>query len=61
VVIPAGSFTMGSPETEPGRQNSESPQRQVTFAQPFAVGRFAEINPGFCDVRHVLFEWRMRG
>jgi formylglycine-generating enzyme required for sulfatase activity len=40
VVIPAGSFTMGSPETEPGRQNSESPQRQVTFAQPFAVGRF---------------------
>ena len=41
VVVPAGSFTMGSPETEPDRLDQEGPRHQVTFAQPFAVGRFA--------------------
>src|SRR5688500_3764617 len=41
VVVPAGSFTMGSPESEPERSSREGPQRQVTFARPFAVGRFA--------------------
>jgi formylglycine-generating enzyme required for sulfatase activity len=34
VVVPAGSFTMGSPALE------ESPQHRVVFAQPFAIGRF---------------------
>ncbi|MEO1610409.1 MAG: SUMF1/EgtB/PvdO family nonheme iron enzyme [Pseudomonadota bacterium] len=32
VVIPAGSFTMGSPPGEKGRQDDEGPQRQVTLA-----------------------------
>jgi formylglycine-generating enzyme required for sulfatase activity len=41
VVVPAGSFMMGSPENEPGRIAEESPQHPVTFARPFAVGRFA--------------------
>ncbi len=41
VIAPAGSFTMGSPENEPEHQKSEEPQHQVTFAKPFAVGRFA--------------------
>jgi formylglycine-generating enzyme required for sulfatase activity len=45
VVVPAGSFTMGSPETEPERESwqkgTESPQHKVTVAQPFAVGRHA--------------------
>ena len=41
VVIPAGSFTMGSPRSEPKRFEDEEPQHQVTFARPFAVGRFA--------------------
>lgn len=41
VVIPAGSFAMGSPETELGRKNNESPQHKVTFVQKFAVGRFS--------------------
>ena len=40
VVVPAGSFTMGSPESELGRDGNESPQHTVTFANPFAVGRF---------------------
>jgi formylglycine-generating enzyme required for sulfatase activity len=40
VVVPAGSFTMGSPDSEKGRNTWEGPQHVVTFAQPFAVGRF---------------------
>jgi formylglycine-generating enzyme required for sulfatase activity len=40
VVVPAGSFTMGSPEDEEGHEPSEEPQHEVTFAKPFAVSRF---------------------
>ena len=38
VVVPAGSFMMGSPASEWGRFNNEGPQRRVTIAEPFAVG-----------------------
>ena len=41
VVVPAGSFTMGSPASEKERSSDEEPQRRVTFSQQFAVGRFA--------------------
>ncbi len=41
VAIPAGRFTMGSPAAEAGRLSGEGPQRTVTFAQPFALGRTA--------------------
>jgi formylglycine-generating enzyme required for sulfatase activity len=41
VVVPAGSFAMGSPATEGKRKPNEGPQTQVTFASAFAVGRFA--------------------
>ena len=40
VVIPAGAFTMGSPANEEGSSADESPQRKVTIAKPFAVGKF---------------------
>jgi formylglycine-generating enzyme required for sulfatase activity len=39
VVIPAGEFTMGSPASEAGRGVDEGPQRQVSIAQGFALGR----------------------
>jgi formylglycine-generating enzyme required for sulfatase activity len=39
VVVPTGSFTMGSPANEPVRNDTEGPQRQVNIRQ-FAVGRF---------------------
>src|SRR5688572_835798 len=45
VVIPAGSFVMGSPESEVGREPHEGPQRKVTIARRFAVSRF-EITRG---------------
>jgi hypothetical protein len=41
VVVPAGSFKMGSPASDPDRKDDEGPQHEVTLAKPFAVGRFA--------------------
>lgn len=40
VVVPPGSLMMGSPESEGDRVPAEGPQRQVTIARPFAVGKF---------------------
>jgi len=40
VVVPAGEFMMGSPESERGRRSNEGPQRKVTFKEPFAIGKF---------------------
>jgi formylglycine-generating enzyme required for sulfatase activity len=40
VVVPAGRFTMGSPNSEKDRDPDEGPQRTVTVGKPFAVGRF---------------------
>ena len=40
VVLPAGSFVMGSPKAEPDRGPEEGPQHKVTVARPFAVGKF---------------------
>ena len=36
-LIPPGKFTMGSPETEPGRRNDEA-QHEVNLTQPFYLG-----------------------
>ncbi len=41
VVIPAGRFVMGSPDDEPERSENEGPQHSVTFAKPFAIGKYA--------------------
>ena len=38
VVVPAGSFMMGSPESEAGRNVNEGPVHRVTIARSFAVG-----------------------
>jgi formylglycine-generating enzyme required for sulfatase activity len=40
VVVPAGSFLMGSPVTEPGRSEDEGPQHEVTITRPFAVSKY---------------------
>lgn len=40
VVIPAGSFMMGSPASESERLSSEKPQHQVTIVRQFAAGKF---------------------
>ncbi|WP_210211517.1 SUMF1/EgtB/PvdO family nonheme iron enzyme, partial [Azospirillum griseum] len=41
VVVPSGTFMMGSPEDEPDRRGNEGPQHRVTIGQAFAVGRYA--------------------
>jgi formylglycine-generating enzyme required for sulfatase activity len=45
VVVPAGSFTMGSPDSEKRRASDEGPLHQVTIPAAFAVSRF-EITRG---------------
>jgi formylglycine-generating enzyme required for sulfatase activity len=40
VVVPSGSFTMGSTPTEKGRQTNEGPLHQVTIAKAFAVSKY---------------------
>jgi len=39
VLIPAGSFLMGSPEDEEGRYEDEGPRHQVTITRPYWLGR----------------------
>jgi formylglycine-generating enzyme required for sulfatase activity/class 3 adenylate cyclase len=40
IVIPAGSFVMGSPTSQKGHDALEEPQHKVTIAKPFAVAKF---------------------
>ena len=57
VVVPSGSFMMGSPASEEGRRDNEGPVRRVTIAAPFAVGVYevtfgewdACVSAGGCD------------
>ena len=41
IVIPAGTFMMGSPDQEAGRGRDEGPPHPVTIAKPFAVSKYA--------------------
>jgi len=40
VVVPKGSFTMGTPTSEPDRDVGEDPLHRVNIPRPFAVARF---------------------
>ena len=37
-LVPAGTYTMGSPSSEPNRYDDEGPQHEVRVAEPFAMG-----------------------
>jgi len=41
VPAPAGTFLIGSPDSERGRLAVEGPRQSVTIKEPFAVGRYA--------------------
>ena len=45
VFIPAGSFTMGSPSNEQGRDSDEGPQHRVTISKPFYM-QTTEVTQG---------------
>ena len=40
VLIPAGTFQMGSPVSEPGHERYEGPRHQVTIRRPFYLGKY---------------------
>jgi formylglycine-generating enzyme required for sulfatase activity len=39
VRVPAGSFPMGSPDSDPDARDFEKPQHEVTISEPFWLGR----------------------
>ena len=45
IVVAAGSFVMGSPASERGREDYEGPEHRVTFRRGFAIGR-SEVTVG---------------
>ena len=45
VVVPSGSYEMGSPSWEEGRDDDEGPQHRVTISEPIAVGVY-EVTRG---------------
>jgi formylglycine-generating enzyme required for sulfatase activity len=49
VRINGGTFTMGSPANEPGRDNSEDPQRQVTVGS-FYMGKYEVTQKEYQEV-----------
>jgi formylglycine-generating enzyme required for sulfatase activity len=50
VWIPAGTFLMGSPPTEPGRSSEEGPQTTVTISQGFWMGKYEVTQAEYLDV-----------
>ncbi len=45
VVVPAGQFEIGSPDTEEGRYGNEGPQQTIQIERPFALGQ-TEVTVG---------------
>ncbi|MEW6755370.1 MAG: SUMF1/EgtB/PvdO family nonheme iron enzyme [Candidatus Latescibacterota bacterium] len=45
VWVPAGTFTMGSPSSEAGRDSDEGPQHQVSITRGFWLGKY-EVTQG---------------
>ncbi|MFC4308508.1 formylglycine-generating enzyme family protein [Steroidobacter flavus] len=40
VIVPSGKFVMGSDGSEFGHNANEAPAHEVTFAKPFAIGKY---------------------
>jgi uncharacterized protein (TIGR02996 family) len=49
-LIPAGTFLMGSPETEPQRYADEGPRHPVTLTRPFYLGVYPVTQQQFFQV-----------
>lgn len=50
VAIPAGTFVMGSPASEPARSIAEGPQTQVTISQGFWMGKYEVMQAEYLAV-----------
>jgi formylglycine-generating enzyme required for sulfatase activity len=56
VVVPAGSFIMGSPQSDPGGIDQERPQHKVQIGKPFGVSpvhRYVRRMVGLCVGRRL--------
>lgn len=60
VVVPAGEFLMGSPDSEADRWDNEGPQHQVKLARLFGVGRHAVTRGQFAAFVETT-NYRMEG
>lgn len=60
VLIPAGTFMMGSPDNEQDREENEVPQHQVTITKPFYMGKYEVTQAQWEAVMNsdVLAFWR---
>ena len=65
VVVPSGSFMMGSPAGEPHRHDCEGPQHRVTIPNPFAIGKYEVTVEQFeefvNETKHPDNKWRNPG
>ena len=52
VWVGRGSFLMGSPADEPGRDQNEGPQHQVTISQGFYIGKYEITQAQWTSVMH---------
>ena len=48
--IPAGTFMMGSPENEDGRNENEGPQHKVIISKDFYMGKYEVTQAQWCAV-----------
>ena len=60
VRIEPGTFVMGSPESEPGRDTDESPQHEVAISKCFELGKYA-ITRGQWEEVMGTAPWSRRG
>jgi serine/threonine-protein kinase len=49
IVVPQGTFTQGSPVSEPGRESNEGPQHSVRVDYPLAVAQFEVTRQQFAQ------------
>ncbi len=56
VLIPAGTFTMGSLESETGRESDEGPQHEVTITRPFYLSKYELTEGRWASVMGVNLE-----
>jgi len=57
VFIPAGTFTMGSPDSEAGRDSKEGPQTEVTLSRGFWIGKFEVTQTEYIAVTGSNYSW----
>ncbi len=56
VLVPAGEFLMGSPETEAGRQPDESPIHSLRLDKPFYLGKYEVTRERWYEVMRTAGE-----